>query len=86
VSSVTLPCTIKYRRFPLAPAHPGGPSTRAIKRLCVCVSVCVRACVCIFYFKDIVSKRGSIISQLNKQAADPACNTIQKLIRFTETI
>jgi len=49
VSSVTFPCTIKSRRFPLAPAHPGGPPIRAIKRLCVCVCVrvCVRVCVCL---------------------------------------
>jgi len=33
-------CTIKSRSSLLAPAHPGGPGKRAIKRLCVCV--CVR--------------------------------------------
>ena len=27
------PCTIKYRSSLLAPAHPGGPGTRAVKRL-----------------------------------------------------
>jgi len=43
--SVCLPllislCTIKSRRkFLLAPAHPGGPGKRAIKRLCVSVRV-----------------------------------------------
>ena len=35
-----LPCTIKSRRFLLAPAHPGSPGKRAAKRLCVCVCVC----------------------------------------------
>jgi len=34
------PCTIKSRRFLLAPAHPGGPGKRAVKRFCVCVCVC----------------------------------------------
>ena len=29
----------------LVPAHPGSPSQRAIKLVCVCV--CVRACVCV---------------------------------------
>jgi len=29
------PCTIKSRSSLLAPAHPGGPGKRAIKRLCV---------------------------------------------------
>ena len=36
-----LPCTIKSRSSLLAPADPGGPGKRAIKRLCVCVYVCV---------------------------------------------
>jgi len=27
------PCTIKYRSSLLAPAHPGGPGKRAVKRL-----------------------------------------------------
>jgi len=31
------PCTIKSRSSLLAPAHPGGPGKRAVKRLCVCV-------------------------------------------------
>ena len=31
------PCTIKSRSSLLAPAHPGGPGERAVKRLCVCV-------------------------------------------------
>jgi len=31
-------CTIKSRRsFLLAPAHPGSPGKRAVKRLCVCL-------------------------------------------------
>jgi len=32
-------CTIKSRSSLLAPAHPGGPIKRAVKRLCVFVSV-----------------------------------------------
>jgi len=32
------PCTIKSGSSLLAPAHPGGPGKRAIKRLCVCVT------------------------------------------------
>jgi len=32
------PCTIKSRSSLLAPAHPGGPGKRAVKRLCVLVS------------------------------------------------
>jgi len=31
------PCTIKSRSSLLAPAHPGGPGKRAVKRSCVCV-------------------------------------------------
>ena len=31
------PCTIKSRSSLLAPAHPGGPGKRVVKRLCVCV-------------------------------------------------
>ena len=31
------PCTTKSRSSLLAPAHPGGPGNRAVKRLCVCV-------------------------------------------------
>jgi len=31
------PCTIKSRSSLLAPAHPGSPRKRAVKRLCVCV-------------------------------------------------
>ena len=34
---LTFPCTIKSRSSLLAPAHPGGPGKRAVKRLCVCV-------------------------------------------------
>ena len=34
------PCTIKSRSSLLAPAHPGGPGKRAVKRLCVCVCAC----------------------------------------------
>jgi len=59
------PCTIKSRSSLLAPAHPGGPGKRAIKRLwcgVVCVLVhffwlvnvcfcCVRLC-----FFDIISQ------------------------------
>jgi len=29
----------------LVPAHPGSPGERAIKRVCVCVRVCMRSCV-----------------------------------------
>ena len=29
-----LPCTIKSRSSLLAPAHPGGPREKAVKRLC----------------------------------------------------
>jgi len=37
-ASVILPCTIKSRgRFLLAPAYPGSPWKRVVKRLCVCV-------------------------------------------------
>ena len=32
------PCTIKSRRFLLAPAHQGSSGKMAIKQLCVCVS------------------------------------------------
>jgi len=32
---VIFPCTIKFRRFLLAPAHPGSPGKRAVKRLFV---------------------------------------------------
>ena len=31
------PCTIKCRSSLLAPAHPGGPGKRVVKRFCVCV-------------------------------------------------
>ena len=40
-----LPCTIKSRSSLLAPAYPGGPRKRAIKRLwCGVVAVWNRAC------------------------------------------
>jgi len=29
----------------LLPAHPGSPGQRAVKRACVCVHACVRACL-----------------------------------------
>jgi len=32
-ASVNLPCTIKSRSSLLAPAHPGGPGKRTVKRL-----------------------------------------------------
>jgi len=35
LSLLIFPCTIKSRSSLLAPAHPGGPRKRAIKRLCV---------------------------------------------------
>ena len=38
-ASFNLPCTIKSGSSLLAPAHPGGPGKRAVKRLCVCVCV-----------------------------------------------
>jgi len=31
-ASVNLPCTIKSRSSLLAPAHPGGPRRKAVKR------------------------------------------------------
>ena len=34
------PCTIKSRSSLLAPAHPGGPGKRAVKRLCVLWDYC----------------------------------------------
>jgi len=36
---VIFPCTIKFRRrfLLLAPAHPGSPGKRAVKRWCLCV-------------------------------------------------
>jgi len=40
------PCTIKSRSSVLAPAHPGGPSKRAIKCLCVCA--CAVPVLCAF--------------------------------------
>jgi len=33
------PCTIKCRSSLLAPANPGGPGKRVVKRFCVCVRV-----------------------------------------------
>jgi len=36
-----IPCTIKSRSSLLAPAHPGGPGKRAVKRLCVYVVYCL---------------------------------------------
>jgi len=33
-ASVNLPLTIKSRSSLLAPAHPGGPGKRTVKRLC----------------------------------------------------
>jgi len=38
-ASVIFPCTMNSRRFLLAPAHPGSPGERAVKRLCFCVLV-----------------------------------------------
>jgi len=34
---LVFPCMTKSRSSLLAPAHPGGPGKRAVKRLCVCV-------------------------------------------------
>ena len=31
----------------LVPVYPGSPGKKAVKRVCVCVYVCVRACVCV---------------------------------------
>ena len=42
---LVFPCTIKSRSSILAPAHPGGPGKRAVKRLCVCVCEFIRASV-----------------------------------------
>jgi len=36
-ASVIFPCTMKSRRFLLAPAHPGSPGKRAVNRFCVFV-------------------------------------------------
>jgi len=38
------PCTLKSRGSLLAPAHPGGPGKRAVKRLCVYVCVLIQLC------------------------------------------
>jgi len=43
-ASVTFPCTFKSRKFLLAPAHPDSPGKRAVKRLCVCVTLSVLVC------------------------------------------
>jgi len=39
----------------IAPAHPGSPGQRAVKRtrVCVCVRACVRVCVYIAYLSTI---------------------------------
>jgi len=37
-ASVSLPLYLKVQDL-LAPAHPGGPGKRAVKRLCVCVQL-----------------------------------------------
>ena len=39
------PCTIKSRSSFLAPAHPGSPGKRAVKRLCARVCVCIQPSV-----------------------------------------
>jgi len=39
-AAVIFHCTIKSRRkFLLAPAHPGSPGKRAVKRSCVCIYI-----------------------------------------------
>jgi len=38
-ASVNLPLHHKSRSSLLAPAHPGGPGKRAVKRLCMCASL-----------------------------------------------
>jgi len=44
-----MPCTIKARRSLLAPAYPGGPGKRAVKRMCVSVCVTIHINVHIEY-------------------------------------
>ena len=50
------PCTIKSRSSLLAPAHPGGPGKRAVKRLCCvwCVVVLQYLQVCWFVLGFVV--------------------------------
>ena len=46
-ASVIFPCTIKSRRFLLAPAHPGGPGKKGRKTV-----ECVFVCVVVVMYKD----------------------------------
>jgi len=54
---IIFPCTVKSRSSLLAPAHPGGPGKRAVKRLWCVVVVCVidYLCICAFVVSDLVS-------------------------------
>jgi len=38
----------------LVPAHLGSPGRRAIKRMCVCVRACMRACVLLLMMMLII--------------------------------
>ena len=60
--------------FLLVPAYPGSTGPRAVKQLvCVCVSVCMRACVCVsksttslgkHHYTAIIKKISWLVSQV----------------------
>ena len=70
---IIFPCTIRSRSSILAPAHPGGPGKRAVKRLWWCGYVCyifVFFCVlllllqCLYIFHICNSFDGPTVSSL----------------------
>ena len=71
---IIFPCTIRSRSSILAPAHPGGPGKRAVKRLWWCGYVCyifVFFCVlllllqCLYIFQIHNSFDGPTVSSLH---------------------
>jgi len=51
---LVFPCTIKSRSSPLAPAHPGGPGKRAVKRLWCGGGISSQICCCRPCFGDFL--------------------------------
>jgi len=77
------PCTIKSRSSLLAPAHPGCPGKRAVKRLCVCVHVKLAA-----HSSLITENTGHKMMQKNRHLGTipQRCRAISSQRRHVSTI
>ena len=56
----------------LVPAHPGSPGQRAVKRVCVCVSVSASTCACQYFRRYVVGSAHKRVSEVALMTQTPS--------------